>query len=124
MAKTPQRRWITDIPMVTAPLQPLRVAPGWRIDYNEFREADLDTDSDPTAWQMRKEDMFHATQEKRGRILDLGWYPEQELDGCYRLVVLVGDFQAPLLHTFESRNRPSIVAEIERLMEAITAGAL
>lgn len=111
-------------PKITAPLQPLRIEPGWTISYNEFLEADLDTDENPNTWAMRKQDLFQATQKKRNRLLDLGWYPEQEVDGAFRLQVYEGDFTGTQLHEFSSRNRLEVVAEMERLFLLINRGDL
>jgi len=93
-------------------LQPLRIPIGWSVDYNDFHEIDQD---DADAWHWWKESLLQLNHERRGRMLDLGWYPPEDGSGRYVLVMHAGDFTGPELERFESRDRAEIVAEIERL---------
>lgn len=59
-------------------------------------------------------------QPRRNRLLDVGWYPDGDVEvGQFRLVVYEGDFDGQLLHEFCTRNRRSLVAEIERVLGAV-----
>jgi hypothetical protein len=72
-----------------------------------------------------KEDLLQLTCERHGRLLDLGWYPDGDISGgAYRVVVYAGDFCGNCLHSFSSRERHTIVAEIERLLIAVVEGRL
>jgi hypothetical protein len=113
---------------VVPPLQPLRIPAGWLIAYNN---ALYELDPDPTSvpegdrWLRFKEDMLQMTNARRNRLLDLGWTPEGDLiEGSYKLVVYEGDFLGRLLHEFRTRDRAALVAEIERLLEAVSCGEL
>ena len=76
-------------------------------------------------WFLFKQDMLQLTHDHRNRLLDLGWYPEGDLvDGHYGLVIHEGDFQGRELHRFRTRDRLAVVAEIERLLLAVSAGEL
>jgi hypothetical protein len=76
-------------------------------------------------WWVFKQDMLQMHHPATGRLLDLGWYPEGDLTaGRYGLVVHAGDFRGPRLHAFESRDRLALVAEIERVLEAVCDGRL
>lgn len=111
-----------------APLQPLRLLPGWKITFNSLFEIDPAADQIPAnhhSWFL-KEDMLQAEHQDRDRLLDVGWYPDGDLDrGEYALHVHQGDWVTErLLHEFRTRNRQSLVAEIERIFAAITEGRL
>ena len=80
---------------------------------------------EPDRWWLFKEDMLQLRHERRDRLLDLGWYPEGDLSqGRYGLVVYEGDFHGRLLHQSATRDRAALVAEIERLLQAVTDGQL
>lgn len=113
---------------MSVPLQPLRIPTGWHVEYNNgLYEIDpLSREvSAENQWLLFKEDMLQLKQPHFNRLLDLGWYPEGDMvEGCYRLVVYNGDFRGQRLHQFQTRDRATLVAEIERLLEAICRGQL
>jgi hypothetical protein len=110
------------------PLQPLRIPTGWTVAYNNgLYEIDPSDESvsGVERWVVFKEDMLQMRNERRNRLLDLGWYPEGDLEtGQYGLVVYEGDFDGRLLHEFRGRDRPALVEEIDRLLVAISEGKL
>jgi hypothetical protein len=107
-------------------LQPLRIPTGWLVSYNNgLYEIDPDPAivPEPDQWWVFKQDMVQMWHEGTNRLLDIGWYPEGDLtNGSYRLVVHDGDFRGPEVHHFTTRNRSTLVAEIERLLVAVAAG--
>lgn len=115
-------------PPAWCPLQPLRIPTGWTVTYNNgLYEIDPPGDEVPEheRWVVFKEDMVQMRNEHRNRLLDLGWYPEGDMKtGQYGLVVYEGDFHGRLLHEFRGRDRAALVAEIERLLVAISEGEL
>jgi hypothetical protein len=114
--------------MNAPPLQPLRVSQGWTMAYNSaLYELDPDPAHVPAKerWWIFKCDMLQMKHARYDRMLDLGWSPEGDLTaGSYKLVLYAGDFNGTLLHTFRSRDRAALVAEIERLLAAVTRGEL
>ncbi len=119
--------WLVPVPSLFA-LQPLRVPAGWRIEYNNgLFEVDPSPELVPEQdrWWLFKQDMLQMMHERRDRLLDLGWYPESDLErGHYGLVVYEGNFRGRLLHEFSTRDRLALVAEIERLLRAVTDGQI
>ncbi|BAZ36598.1 hypothetical protein NIES4101_25170 (plasmid) [Calothrix sp. NIES-4101] len=113
---------INSFPM-QPPLQPLRIPAGWLIQYNNgLYEIDPNPELIPEAdrWWVFKEDMLQIRHSLRNRLLDVGWYPEGNLEeGHYRLVMYEGDFTGELLHEFQTSDRMVLVAEIERLLREI-----
>ena len=107
------------------PLQPLRIPAGWAVAYNDgLYEIDPDAKlipRDKHLWFF-KEDMLQLKHSQSDRRIDVGWFPSGDLDkGEYALHVHKRDWRGPLLHEFRTRNRRSLVAEIERIMfEAAT----
>lgn len=102
-------------------LQPLRIAPGWTVDYNQFRAPDL---SRADGWMDLKGNLLQMRHEQRDRLLDLGWVPEGEPKGSYLLRVFERDFTGTLLREVSTPELPAVVAAIERALEEVTRGAL
>jgi hypothetical protein len=108
-------------------LQPLRVPTGWGVEYNNgLYEVDPSAQvAEADRCWLFKQDMLLMRHERRNRLLDVGWYPDGDLqEGEYRLVVHEGDFRGPRLHEFATRDRLALVAEIERLLRAVTDARL
>lgn len=109
-------------------LQPLRIPTGWTVTFNGGL---YEVDPDPNAvfesdyLTLFKEDMLQIEQRRFNRLLDVGWYPEGDLvQGSYGLFVYEGDFHGRCLYELRTRDRRHLVAEIERLLQAICDGAL
>lgn len=107
------------MPTADAPrLQPLRIPPGWRIVLHELRE--LDAPTDPAEWERVRyefaEDLLAIRHDGRRVLIDVGWYPEFNVDGTFRAVVISGsDPESWLEPAAEcaSRSRRVIVAAVE-----------
>jgi hypothetical protein len=109
-------------------LQPLRIPSGWTVaSWNRFYELDPPS-SNEEADGLKKyftEDLLALRHDERDRILDVGWYPDEDVEhGTYTILVYEGDYWGPELHTFSTRDRTVLVSEIERLMYDVTRGAL
>jgi hypothetical protein len=102
------------------PLQPLHIPTGWLVQYNNgLYEIDPNPELIPELYRLWffKEDMLTLWHKQRNRLLDVGWYPEGNLEeGHYGLVMYESDFTGELLHEFNTRSRMALVAEIERLL--------
>jgi len=104
---------------VEALRQPLRVPPGWLIEYNELMEAEPGPD-----W-LTRHDQLQARYQRRDRMLDVDWRrTDEHPDGIFRIVLYEGDFSGTLLHTYWSADRLEVVAEIERVMLRVLVGLL
>jgi len=102
------------------PLRPLRVPEGWRVNYNDFCEVPFDH---PEAWRYAfKESLLMLAHERRGVLVDLGWYPDQDETGGYLLRVFEGDHAGVERHAFETRDPAVVTAELERLLDALNRG--
>ena len=106
-------------------LQPLRIPSGWLVSYNNGL---YEVDPDPAVvpkddrWWIFKEDMLQMRHEVNNQLLDIGWYPDGDIQsGEYVLVVHEGDFRGPELHRYTTRDRLALVAEVERVLLAISA---
>lgn len=106
--------------------QPLRIAPGWTVEWNTFMEVD------PTPENM---DLFTGSallflrSSHLLKAIDLSWRPEGDIQGSFELVVInllenfnnkdntmeySGDWDNPY-YTFHSKDRLEIVDELARL---------
>ena len=96
------------------PLQCLRIPTGWHVNYNEFREVNPSGDRDDL-----KEDLFQAYHAGANRLLDLGWYPDGDAGGAFRVEVYSGDFSGERLHSVSNADDGWIISELERLLASI-----
>ena len=96
-----------------APLQPLRIPAGWSVVYHDLRECDPDRGREDEF----REDLLQLVHAASGYLLDVGWYPQGDVEGGEFMVCVVrGDFEDGRVHEFRSRDRLRIVAEVEELL--------
>jgi hypothetical protein len=111
--------------VIDYPLQPLRIPCDWLVSYNTFCEVDPSPALGDNAWMWFKEDLLQMFNERRQRLLDLGWYPDGNIaTGEFGVVLHVENFHGQQLHSFRSRDRLAVVAEIERLLADVSDGRL
>ena len=84
-------------------LQPLRIPPGWRVEWNTWFEIDPTVDN-LRAGYFGGSSLFMATHEARRLYLDLEWRPEDELAGEFALTV----HYTPWLRTERGRRRKNL----------------
>ncbi|MBR4083771.1 MAG: hypothetical protein IKK33_05760 [Lachnospiraceae bacterium] len=107
-------------------LQPLRIPPGWTIVINKLENIEpeeLDVDDERWLGAFTEDILYMHTKQKRKRnkqieeqtlAIDLGWYPDSEPTGNFRLVALLNDnWQSPLLE-FSSRSKQEIIEVLEQ----------
>jgi hypothetical protein len=97
------------------PLVPLRVPGSWLIQHNQLREVDPETvaANDPRA-ELLLEDLLQASRDDL--LIDVGWYPDGNPSGRYRLLVLADlDWHRPLVER-ETRNLRELVSILEATM--------
>ncbi|MDE6591850.1 MAG: hypothetical protein K2K57_02145 [Oscillospiraceae bacterium] len=99
--------------MKTFELQPLRIPGGWNVKYNMFSEYDPDKDGAEYFYELN-EDLMQL--KNKNMLIDLGWYPEGDIKGSYKLVLVdtVKDspFESPL-EVFASRSKQEIIKKLE-----------
>lgn len=106
--------------------QPLRIPGGWTMVYNKFRDIDPQTLSpEDEKWLSAfNEDILllnyklvrkrNKQTEEQEIAVDLGWYPDGEPDGKFRLQAIMNkDWNDPLLD-YSSRNKDEIVKTLEK----------
>ncbi len=111
------------------PLQPLRIPPGWRVEWNTWFDIDA-TEGDVREGYFGGSSLFTATHEARRLYLDLDWRPEDDPGGEFVLKVHytpwlrtergrrrknmpVDRSTARLVYEFRSRDRLTTVREVE-----------
>ena len=100
-------------------LQPLRVPPLWRVEYNKFFQVD------PEVIFGRGDELtstlFVAKNTAHNLSIDVGWYPDSDPDGRYIVTLYQGGNFYDTIGEFESRSRLEVVAAVEQwLMEIST----
>lgn len=110
-------------------LQPLRIPAGWKIIFNDFFALNPAqyTDYDTDFWENFVEDMLYIVYEQSYKkdkttytkkiAVDLGWYPEMDVNGEFALYVIKDDDWNCPLAEFRSRNQEEIVETIEAFLK-------
>ncbi|OAS21567.1 hypothetical protein [Paenibacillus oryzisoli] len=107
-------------------LVPLCVPTGWKVRFNEFTDIDSDSFVDENhehVWEF-KQDLLQFVYEEN-RTLDLGWYPEFNPEGKYKLVLIDSmneiqpDWENPT-YVFESRKSKEIIEKIEFVLNEVS----
>lgn len=112
------------MPPLSEPLlQPLRIPTGWHVAYNQFFDVDpdLSVEAYSGVWWDFKEDMLQLTHSHYRVLVDLGWYPEHQPEGSFKLVLIqltddkedMPEAWSHPIATYRSQSRQTIVATIE-----------
>ncbi len=101
----------------------IEVGPGWKLTYNTLFNLDPES-NDLTPEELEHYSLGMLTQdlvqiESNFGLIDVGWYPDSELDGCFRLRVLKKegesfDWQNPI-SSFETRSLEELIDEMLRI---------
>lgn len=92
-------------------IQPLRISSGWTIELNNFCECDPDNCDNFCKYLI--EDLLQLAHKRFNLVIDLGWYPDLDPNGCFHLV-LIKDFKwENPLEIFESRKPKDVIEKIE-----------
>ena len=99
-------------------LQPLRIPPGWKMMWSKLECQEPETlDPEDRAWLFTYvEDMVYLVREGRTQTLalDLGWYPDGDPQGAYRLeAILDNNWNDPLL-SLTTRSTREVTETMER----------
>lgn len=127
--------------VILLPLLLLKIPTGFAVCYNKFHDIEPITskDSDETLenWGYFTEDILQIVKMElrdgnwfvpniRNIVIDLGWYPDGNANGQYRLVVakVQEDYSWDILKEKVSRNRFEIRDTLEDWMQSILNNAL
>lgn len=106
----------------------LDISPGWAICYNQFADEDpVIVDGEIENWDAFKNSLaqFVKMELVKGHwrildehlLIDMGWYPEADPNGCYKAVLVnhtEGDWED--IDQFESQDRFEVRDKIEEWM--------
>ncbi|HAJ98222.1 MAG TPA: hypothetical protein DCO72_10865 [Ruminococcus sp.] len=94
-------------------LQPLRIPAGWTVKYNHFSEYDPQKDGAEYVFEL-VEDLLQL--EYQNLLIDLGWYPDMDINGKYQLFLVDMTEERPFdtpLDVFESDSKQLILEKLE-----------
>ncbi len=94
-------------------LQPLRIKAGWKVEYNNFSEYDIDEHGESDIHELN-EDLLRLYNEKENLIIDLGWYPAYDANGNYILELFKNNEMGSPLERIISKSKTKIVNDIEK----------
>ncbi|WP_143288153.1 hypothetical protein [Calothrix rhizosoleniae] len=106
-------------------LYPLRIPTGWKVTHNRFYE--FDPHQNPTLegvyqdnpWLVFVENLLQLQHTPYPFLIDLGWYPEADPKGNFRLSLIKNqDWNQPL-RIYESKSGSAIVEKIEDWLREI-----
>jgi hypothetical protein len=108
------------------PLQPLRLPPGWAVDWNTFFEVEARFKSWDQVSMNFAEDMLLLINDYRGVYISLDWFPAHGASGAFFLRAVrqihhpehgrCGDWSRPLKQ-MKTRSRRKAVETIEAWLE-------
>lgn len=98
----------------------LSIPSGWNMVINIFYYIKLsEMEKDNKLYITLSQDLMYI--EKKGRKvtlgIDVGWYPEMDPDGCYRIEVIRNDEWDKPLEKYESRDIDDIIIKVEEFLE-------
>lgn len=109
-------------------LKPFRIASNWKIMWNKLEDIEPDDiNPDDDAWLfVFLQDMVYITTEytykkdkktiKRTLAIDLGWYPDGDVNGNYRLVAILDDNWSEPILEMETRSTKEVADTMELWM--------
>ncbi len=107
-------------------LVPLRIPTGWTITLNDFTESlpkKFTHDNYEHRWEF-KEDILQLSSKYKKQIIDLGWYPEFNVDGQYKLMLVdtseesgEGSFYWNVIEEYCSRSTEDVRMKIEEFLQ-------
>jgi hypothetical protein len=100
-------------------LQPLRIPAGWHIVCNHFCDIEpganiyVDGLPDGDVWELFLQDLLLMEHAHLNLALDLGWVPEADLNGKYKLTLIKNeDWDSPIAF-YESLSKDDIASKID-----------
>ncbi len=107
-------------------LQPLRIPSGWTIMINKLEDIEpeeLSPEDKIWLYAYTEDILYMYTNMSRKKnkeletqtlVIDLGWYPDSDPKGTFRLLAILNDnWENPLLE-FSSRKKKEVVKKLER----------
>ncbi len=108
-------------------LQPLRITDGWTVKHNRFYELEpkgeliIEGVTNNDGWLLFDQDLLQMEHGKRKVFLDLGWYPDENPNGNFRVVLIrESDWENPLFR-HESKDKDEIVEVINNILTNVTS---
>ena len=111
-------------------LQALRIPTGWTVIWNQFYEVEPDADieiaglPDGDVWELFLQDLLQLQNGNRKLLLDLGWVPEANPQGRYKLTLVENEDWIHPVATYESRDKDDIVEQIDLWLIKIASGEM
>lgn len=100
-------------------LRKLGIPAGWEMVLNKFLDIDI-TKCEPNdkIWLEFTQDILYIRKKNKrvNIVIDLGWYPENEPTGVFRLCVIMDSDWFNPKETFISRNHQEIAEKIEEFL--------
>lgn len=104
------------------PLQAIPITEFWFVDYHQWFDVPVEeVQQHPEAF---KPTLLHCSQPLRGRVLNVGWYPEADPQGQWQLVVHADNLQGECLLTTSTNNKSQLMQSLAEAFAAVTEGRL
>ncbi|WP_459480887.1 hypothetical protein [Clostridium saccharoperbutylacetonicum] len=106
-------------------LQSLKIPGGWEIVQNRFLDIEPEElNKDDDIWDEFTQDILQIQHKKRNVIIDLGWYPDIDPCGHYRVVAIKDTNWESPIERYESRSKEDIKNKIEFLLEKFSRNTI
>lgn len=103
--------------------QRLLVPAGWFVAYNTFIDIDpKNLNVDDERWISFTQDLLQLRHKRSNILLDLGWYPDGDSNGAYKIELIKDDDWMNPIKSFNSNSKDEIVKMIELLLWQVSVG--
>lgn len=106
------------------PIQAIPISEFWFVDYHQWFDVPSSPESIQQHPQAFKPTLLHCSHPLRGRVLNLGWYPEADPEGQWRLVVHIDNLQGECLLTLATADKHELMLSLSNAFAAVTEGRL
>lgn len=111
--------------MINNYLESLKIPGGWEIVQNKFLDIEPEQlNREDDAWFEFTQDILQMQHKRKNVTIDLGWYPDIDPSGHYRVVAIKDANWENPIEEYESRNKDEIKNKIEFLLEKFSRNTI
>ena len=88
---------------------------GWKININNLFKIEIEKNDDKI-WDKFSEDMFNMVNSEKKLIIDVGWYPQFDVNGHFGLIVIKDNVWLKPIDTLVTRDINEIINKINAII--------
>ena len=97
--------------------------PEWKVIWNNLTDLDplLSSEDDTELWWNFTEDLLQLQYQTENIIIDLGWYPDCDPKGTFKIFFMKDYDWKNAIDYFETRSKSKAISKIEELTKSYKA---